>query len=223
MAAAQRPRPAPVSPPRPPPPCVLLLPLFPLHHSSFGLPPRSSNGNNDQEPEKCDPKNARNSSPPPSAVAPCWPASPPTPPALPPPPPLPPPCRAPATSAGPGTPAPTRPGRRHRPGQEVRGEAGSSHVTDRVCPNHRRPGVQRDSPPRPWRWSRLCPLAVVLLDLHLLLLPLAPRHHSRSGAVVTGRGEGSSDAQRFESPPRALASLTPPPGGSSTFSHRRHG
>ena len=84
---------------------------------------------------------------------------------------------------------------------------GTSHVTDRDCLDQRRPGILQDSRPQPRRWSSLCPWAVLRLVLHLLLLLLTPRHHSRTSAVVTGRCEGSRDAQLLVSPPRALASL----------------
>ena len=65
---------------------------------------------------------------------------------------------------------------------------------------------------RPRRWRVLCPQAVVRHVLHLSLLLLTPRHHSRTSAVVTGRREGSCDAQLLVSPPRALASLPSPAG-----------
>ena len=61
----------------------------------------------------------------------------------------------------------------------------------------------------------------MLLVLHLLLLLVTPRHHSRTSAVVTGRGEGSCDAQLLVSPPRALA-LVPPPLGGTSASDIRH-
>ena len=69
-----------------------------------------------------------------------------------------------------------------------------------------RPGdLRQRCRPRPWRWSRLCPWAGVHLELHLLLLLLAPRYHHNTSAVVTGRGEGSCDAQLLVSPPRRRA------------------
>ena len=77
--------------------------------------------------------------------------------------------------------------RRHRRHDE-RGSPGS-HVTDRGCPNQRRPRILQDSRPRPRRWSVQCPWAVVRVLLHLLLL-LAPRHHSRTSAVVSGTSAG---------------------------------
>ena len=62
--------------------------------------------------------------------------------------------------------------------------------------------------PRAGERRRLAPWSVVLLVHLSLLLLLAPRHHHRAGTLVTGRGEGSRDAQRLVSPPRALAPLS---------------
>ena len=84
-----------------------------------------------------------------------------------------------------------------------------------------------DSRPQPRRWSVLCPLAVVRLVHLSLWLLLTPRHHSRTSAVVTGRSEGSCDAQLLVSPPRALASFPSPAGtgcaaGSSVAGSHQH-
>ena len=103
-----------------------------------------------------------------------------------------------------------------------------SHVTDRDC-RLRSQSCKQLLRPRPRRWSVLCPWAVVRLLLHLLLLLLTPRHHSRTSAVVTGRCEGSCDAQLLMSPPRALASLPAPAGtgcaagSSDACSHHQRG